>query len=97
MPRFAVLIEGSNIEFRSESGTFVGFFTTRYVWASDGLSAGTEAKRRVRAEWLAREDSFKEGVSSLNLNADEVGRLSVLKTLFLRGNGGGYTFYKDEE
>lgn len=52
MPKFRVLIEGSQIEIASgEDGPIRGFFVTRLVTADDETKAERLAKEQVMAEW----------------------------------------------
>jgi hypothetical protein len=90
---YSVLIEGSGFSL-SISGTdapVIGFFTTRFVAATDGRQAEKTAFESVLHEWRCKGFLKLSGT----IPKLHVEKIQLLSDRFLFRSGGGFTFFPD--
>jgi hypothetical protein len=93
---YSVLIHGAfQPHVRLEPSDFQthGFYTTRWVLARSEAEATEKAFRSATRE-LNRWPDLRDGLVSVNMEAEEIGPGSVWP--WLRGGGRGFAFYFDD-
>lgn len=78
---------------KGESGTIVGFFTTRTVFAEDSESAFEKAKISILEEWARTQDFGKNNESAPNLRVELVEQIGLWRYLLGGIPNAGFTFY----
>ena len=98
MPYFSVLLNGQGISIDSDSPgeAIVGFWTTRWVEASDPNHASEKASDLVLKDWTSGDYAEMNRGDVPKITADEVCELGRLKYWF-RCEPRGHSFYTSEE
>jgi hypothetical protein len=97
MAYFSVILNGEGISVESESGDepATGFYTTRWVEASDSDHAIKLAKALVSHDWVEGEYSRLNRGATPTLRVDDVWELNRFR-FWLRRKPRGHTFYTSE-
>ena len=93
---FQVLIHGAfrpRLNFGAELSAH-GFYTTRWVLASDEQTAIKKGFSSARRELLTKQADIRDGLVSMNMEAEEIAPGSWWR--WLKGGGGGFSFYTDD-
>lgn len=93
---FLVLIHGAfrpRLNFGSEQSAR-GFYTTRWVVTADEQTAITRAFGSARRELSEEHADIRDGLVSIDMEAEEVAPRSWWR--WLKGGGRGFAFYTDE-
>jgi hypothetical protein len=92
---FSVLIHGSfrpRLNFGPETSAR-GFYTTRWVVTADERAALVRAFALARGELIASQPDIRDGLVSIEMEAEEVEPGSWWR--WLKGGGRGFTFYAE--
>jgi hypothetical protein len=93
---FLVIIHGAfrpRLNFGSEISA-EGFYTTRWVVASNEKIAISKAVASARSELVEKQPDIRDGLVSIDMEAEEVESGSWWR--WLKGGGRGFSFYTRE-
>lgn len=96
MRYFQVLIHGAfrpRLNFGSELGAR-GFYTTRWVVTADERTAIAKAINSARRELVQKQADIRDGLVSIEMEAEEVAPASWWR--WLKSGGRGFTFYSEK-
>ena len=93
MPFFRVVLEGDGVAMEGQSGTIIGFFTTRTVFAKDTRMAVEKAKASVLDEWHEPKNLNQPKENSPNFRVELIERIGLWRFFFGGIPNAGFTFY----